>query len=123
MYFKPTAIKLLGRIHIDCKSCFIWNEENDLHGIYEIARVCRMPMQTASRASIGRCMSSLQFYNATKRGLLIPWKPTMAEAFKPRNELLIGDRGGLIFEPEIGVYENVAELDFEIGRASCRERV
>lgn len=112
IYFKPTAIKLLGRIHIDCKSCFIWNEENDLHGIYEIARVCRMPMQTASRASIGRCMSSLQFYNATKRGLLIPWKPVMAEAFKPRNELLIGDRGGLIFEPEVGVYENVAELDF-----------
>ena len=112
MYFKPTTIKLFGRIHIDCKSCFIWNEENDLHGIYEIARVCRMPMQTASRASIGRCMSSLQFYNATKRGLLIPWKPIMAEAFKPRNELLIGDRGGLIFEPEVGVYENVVELDF-----------
>ncbi len=112
MYFKPTTIKLFGRIHIDCKSCFIWNEENDLHGIYEISRVCRMPLQTASRASIGKCMSSLQFYNATKRGLLIPWKPTMAEAFKPRNELLIGDRGGLIFEPEIGVYENVVELDF-----------
>ena len=112
MYFKPTTIKLFGRIHIDCKSCFIWNEENDLHGIYEIARVCRMPIQTASRASIGRCMSSLQFYNATKRGLLIPWKPVMTEAFKPRNELLIGDRGGLIFEPEVGVYENVVELDF-----------
>jgi DNA polymerase-2 len=112
MYFKPSAIKLLGRIHIDNSSCFIWNGEDDLQGLYELARVCRMPMQAACRASIGRCMSSVQFYNATKRGLLIPWKPTMAEAFKPRSELLIGDRGGLIFEPEVGVYENVAELDF-----------
>lgn len=112
MYFKSSAIKLLGRIHVDNSSCFIWNGEDDLQGLYELARVCRMPMQAACRASIGRCMSSIQFYNATKRGLLIPWKPVMAEAFKPRSELLIGDRGGLIFEPEVGVYENVAELDF-----------
>ncbi len=67
-------------------------------------------------------MSSVQFYNATKRGLLIPWKPTMAEAFKPRSELLIGDRGGLIFEPEVGVYENVAELDFASLYGSIMEK-
>src|SRR3989441_4208658 len=122
MYFKPSAIKLLGRIHVDNSSCFIWNGEDDLQGLYELARVCRMPMQTACRASIGRCMSSLQFYNATKRGLLIPWKPIMAEAFKPRSELLIGDRGGLIFEPEIGVFENVAELDFASLYGSIMEK-
>lgn len=112
MYCKPSAIKLLGRIHIDTSNCFLWNGQDDLHGLYEISRICRMPLQTTARASIGKCMSSLQFYNATKRGLLIPWKPTMAEAFKSRYELLIGDRGGLIFEPEVGVHENVAELDF-----------
>ena len=122
IYYKPSAVKLLGRIHIDTSSCFIWNIKDDLHGLYEIARICRMPMQTASRASIGKCMSSLQFYNATKRGLLIPWKPTMAEAFKPRSELLIGDRGGLIFEPEIGVFENVAELDFASLYGSIMEK-
>lgn len=122
MYFKPSAIKLLGRIHVDNSSCFIWNGEDDLQGLYELARVCRMPMQAACRASIGRCMSSIQFYNATKRGLLIPWKPTMAEAFKPRSELLIGDRGGLIFEPEVGVYENVAELDFASLYGSIMEK-
>lgn len=122
MYFKPSAIKLLGRIHIDTGSCFIWNDEYDLHGLYEISRVCRMPLQIASRASIGKCMSSIQFYNATKRGLLIPWKPTMAEAFKSRKDLLIGDRGGLIFEPEIGVFENVAELDFASLYATIMEK-
>ena len=57
-------------------------------------------------------MSSIQFYHATKRGLLIPWKPVISEIFKSRMDLLIGDRGGLILEPVIGVHQNVGELDF-----------
>ncbi len=122
MYFKPSPVKLLGRLHIDTSGCFIWGGMSDLHGLYEIARVCRMPVQTACRASIGKCMSSLQFYNATRRGLLIPWKPVMAEAFKPRAELIIGDRGGLIFEPRAGTYENVAELDFASLYGSIMEK-
>ena len=57
-------------------------------------------------------MSSLQFYNATKKDVLIPWKPTLAEHPKTMYELLIADRGGMIYEPEIGVHEQVAEFDF-----------
>jgi DNA polymerase I len=110
-YFKPTAVKLLGRIHIDINNSFIYNDSG-LEGLYEIARICRMPLHTAARASIGKCLSSLQFYYATKKEILIPWKPTLAEHFKTYDELLAADRGGLIFEPEIGVHENVAEFDF-----------
>src|SRR5262249_16314477 len=80
--------------------------------LYEVSRICRMPLHTASRASIGKCMSSLQFYNATKKDVLIPWKPTLAEHPKTMYELLIADRGGMIYEPEIGVHEQVAEFDF-----------
>ncbi|MGH9987985.1 MAG: DNA polymerase domain-containing protein, partial [Nitrososphaeraceae archaeon] len=84
-----------------------------LSGLYEIARICRMPLHTAARASIGKCLSSLQFYNATRKGVLIPWKPMIAEHFKSMNALLIADRGGLMYEPEVGVHEQVAEFDFE----------
>ena len=112
IHFKPTAVKLLGRIHIDQSNCFIWEHEHSIHGLYEIARTCRLPLQTAARASIGKCMSSIQFYNATRRGLLIPWKPTVSELFKTRKNLLIGDRGGLILEPRVGTHENVGEVDF-----------
>lgn len=112
IHFKPTATKLLGRIHIDQSNCFLWEHEHSVQGVYEIARTCRLPLQTAARASIGKCMSSIQFYNATKRGLLIPWKPVVSEIFKSRMDLLIGDRGGLILEPRIGVHENVGEVDF-----------
>jgi DNA polymerase-2 len=111
IYFKPTAINLLGRIHIDKDNSFIYNDSG-LQGLYEVARVCRMPLHTTARASIGKCLSSLQFYYATQKGILVPWKPVIAEHFKTLGELLIADRGGFIFEPEIRVHEQVAEFDF-----------
>ena len=111
MYFKPSATKLLGRIHIDTDNSFVLNESG-LQGLYELARICRLPLHSASRASIGKCMSSLQFYNAMRNNILIPWKPTLVEHPKSLGDLLIADRGGLIFEPIIGAHEKVAELDF-----------
>jgi len=111
MYFKPLATKLLGRIHIDTDNSFVLNESG-LQGLYELARICRLPLHSASRASIGKCMSSLQFYNAVRNNILIPWKPTLVEHPKSLGDLLIADRGGLIFEPIIGAHEKVAELDF-----------
>ena len=109
--FKPSAMKLRGRVHLDTDSSFV-HKESGLEGFYEVSRVCRLPLHTASRASIGRALSSLQFYHATKQGILIPWKPVLAESFKTRAELLVADRGGFVFEPELGVHESVGELDF-----------
>lgn len=114
-YFRPAAMRLLGRIHIDLSNSFFISHTKGnerLHGLYEISRICRIPLHLASRASIGRCMSSLQFYYAIKRNLLIPWKPAIPEIFKTGRELLFVDRGGLIFEPLVGVHEQVAEFDF-----------
>ena len=106
IYFKPSTIRLFGRIHFDQSNSFELSNETGggLSGLYEIARICRMPLHTAARASIGKCLSSLQFYNATRKGVLIPWKPIIAEHFKSMNALLIADRGGLIYEPEVGVH-------------------
>jgi DNA polymerase I len=112
IYFKPATQKILGRIHLDKSNSFLWNESSGLHGLYEIARICRMPLHTASRASIGKCLSSLQFYYATQKDILIPWKPTLAEHLKTFEEFIVADRGGFIFEPKIGVHEQVAEFDF-----------
>jgi DNA polymerase elongation subunit (family B) len=109
--FKPAAMKLRGRVHLDTNSSFV-HKETGLEGFYEVSRVCRLPLHISSRASIGKALSSLQFYHATKDGILIPWKPTMAESFKSRAELLVADRGGFIFEPELGVHEGIGELDF-----------
>jgi DNA polymerase-2 len=111
IHYKPSAMKLRGRIHIDINTSFAYSEAG-FEGLFELSRICRMPLHTSSRASIGKALSSLQFYHASKIGLLVPWKPTLVERFKDRNELLVADRGGFIFEPKVGVHENVGELDF-----------
>jgi DNA polymerase elongation subunit (family B) len=82
-YFKPSTIKLFGRIHIDKSNSFTIRTGSDLEGLFEISRLCRMPLHEASRASIGRCLTSLHLYNATKKNLLIPWKPLLNE--HPKN--------------------------------------
>ncbi|MCL4355137.1 MAG: hypothetical protein JRN56_01855 [Nitrososphaerota archaeon] len=109
--YKPTATKLRGRVHIDVDASFTYSE-GGFDALFELSRVCRMPLHTSSRASIGKALSSLQFYHALKADLLVPWKPTLAERFKDRNELMTADRGGLIFEQRVGAYEGVGELDF-----------
>ncbi|TLX92530.1 MAG: hypothetical protein E6K96_10330 [Thaumarchaeota archaeon] len=109
--FKPSAMKLCGRVHLDLSSSFICNGPS-LEGLFELSRICRMPLQTASRASIGKALSSLQFYHASKIDLLVPWKPVIAEKFKDRWTLMVADRGGFIFEPRVGLFEGIGELDF-----------
>ena len=111
IHYKPSAIKLRGRVHIDINTSFAYSEAG-FEGLFELSRICRMPLHASSRASIGKALSSLQFYHASKSDLLVPWKPTLAERFKDRNELLMADRGGFIFEPRVGAYEDVVELDF-----------
>ena len=111
IHFKPSSVQLKGRVHIDISNSFSI-DKTGLQGLYEVTRICRMPLHTSSRASIGKCLSSLQFYQAAKSDMLIPWKPSVAEHFKTYGELLIADRGGFIFEPRMGVFEDVAEFDF-----------
>jgi DNA polymerase elongation subunit (family B) len=111
VHYRPSTVMLYGRVHIDRHNSFIL-DHSALHGLYEVARVCRMPFHTCARATIGRCLSSLQMYHAFKSDLLVPYKPVNTEKFKTFNELLLADRGGLIFEPVVGVHENVAEFDF-----------
>jgi len=111
IHFRPNPFYLYGRIHIDIETSFIYKEAR-LEGLSEISRICRILMQIASRATIGRCLSSLYFYNAGKKGILVPWKPTTSEIFKRFTELLNADKGGFIFESKPGAYEKVAEFDF-----------
>ena len=111
IHYKPSAMKLCGRLHIDINTSFAYSEAG-FEGLFELSRICRMPLQTSSRATIGKALSSLQCYHASKMGLLVPWKPTLVESFKDRNELLLADRGGFIFEPKVGVHEGVGELDY-----------
>ena len=109
--FKAKMQKLYGRVHLDEANTFVF-DQCCFDGLFEIARLCRMPLHNSVRASIGKCLSSLQFYYASKKDILIPWKPWSAEDPKTFHELLIQDRGGLVLEPLPGIHEHVGEIDF-----------
>lgn len=109
--FRQTAARLLGRLHIDKWNSF-FVEDCGLEGLFEVARTCIIPVQRCSRTTIGTSMTSLQLYEAIKRNVLIPWNKNEPEDFKNGNELVVADRGGFIFEPQIGIHDDVGEFDF-----------
>ncbi len=109
--YRETAARLLGRLHVDDHNAFI-SADCGLEGLFEISRTCIIPIQRASRATIGTNMTSLQFYHAVKENVLIPWNKNQPEEWKDSNELVIADRGGFIHEPETGIHDQVGELDF-----------
>jgi DNA polymerase elongation subunit (family B) len=110
-FYRASTVRLFGRVHIDAGNTFALSECS-FEGLFEIARICRMPLHTSSRASIGSSMSSLQFYQATKDGVLIPRNKGIPEAFKSAYELLVGDRGGFVYEPRMGLHDDIGEVDF-----------
>ncbi|MGD0643742.1 MAG: DNA polymerase domain-containing protein [Candidatus Bathyarchaeia archaeon] len=110
-FYRAGTVRLYGRIHIDENNTFIIKEAG-FEGFIEIARTCRVPLHTAARFSIGSSMSSMQLYQAIKDDILVPRNKRIPEAFKSALDLLVGDRGGLIFEPHLGVHDSIGELDF-----------
>src|SRR3989442_9395202 len=109
--YRDTAARLLGRLHVDKNNAYV-SADCGLEGLFEVSRTCIMPIQRASRATIGTNMTSLQLYHAVKRDILIPWNKNQPEELKNSGELVVADRGGFIYQPEIGIHDHVGELDF-----------
>jgi DNA polymerase-2 len=111
MLYYPPAYPLYGRWHIDRVHSFLYGETG-FGGIVEVARLARLPVQRAARASIGTILTSMQLDLAVQRCLLIPWRKGEPERWKTADVLLKVDKGGLVFQPPVGAFDDVAELDF-----------
>jgi DNA polymerase elongation subunit (family B) len=105
------AQMFFGRWHLDLCNSFIYGEA-EVPGLLEIARLSRLPVQYAARTSIGTAISAMQLVRAIQRGILIPWHKREPELFKSAEELLLADKGGLTYQPIVGTFEHVGELDF-----------
>ncbi len=108
-----TQVYFTGRFHLDTTTYgSLHFSEGNIPGVIEVARVSRVPMQRLCRVTIGGALQSIQYYNAYKLDHLIPPFKKSPEGFRSGMELITNDRGGHIFEPLIGVYDQVVELDF-----------
>ncbi len=102
---------LAGRWHIDCTNAMLWSDY-ELEGILEMGRVTGLPLQTAARVSPGTGISAIQVLTALRQGMLVPWQKQQAEMLKPAADLFTADQGGLVYQPIMGVHEDVAQIDF-----------
>ena len=109
--YKGSATKLAGRLHVDLRNSFIAHQ-CELDGLWELVRITRLPVQYSARTSTGTGISYMQMEMAYRDGTLIPAQKAEPETPKHPDELLLADRGGLVFPPRLGFFENAAELDF-----------
>ncbi|WP_311172331.1 type B DNA-directed DNA polymerase [Halobellus ordinarius] len=107
----PARYNVPGRVIIDESNTFFYGETN-LDGVVDLVSRSHKPLQEAAWASIGNILTAIQVRTAHDRGVLVPWHSWRHEQFKSMRTLHDADRGGFIFAPEVGVHENVHELDF-----------
>jgi hypothetical protein len=109
--YHPPDYPFYGRWHIDRAHSFVF-QETGFDGLVELARLSKLPVQRVARASIGTILTSMQLALAVRNRVLIPWRKGEPERWKTAALLLAVDKGGLVFQPPIGAFEDVAELDF-----------
>ncbi|HUL38576.1 MAG TPA: DNA polymerase domain-containing protein, partial [Thermodesulfobacteriota bacterium] len=110
-YYRAPAHIFLGRWHIDRRNSFIYGESG-MEGVIELARLAKIPVQRMARTSPGTAITSMQLDRAFQDNILVPWRKGEPERFKTAWDLLVADKGGLVFQPKLGIFEDVAEIDF-----------
>jgi len=109
--YRGPQVRLFGRIHISTENTVMYHDYG-LEGVFEMARVTSLRIQTAARVSPGTGISSMQILTALRQGVLVPWHKQQVEWSKSAYNLLQADRGGMVYQPTIGLHAQVAEIDF-----------
>jgi len=102
---------LFGRWHIDRRNALLFNEIG-LNGVLELARVTGTSAQEMARKSPGAGITALQILTALRSGVLVPVVKQQSESRKSLADLIRADKGGLIYQPLVGLHRNVAQIDF-----------
>lgn len=108
---KDDALIPEGRVLIDTVKSFVYRESG-LKGVLLASRLTGLSPNLTSRFTPGTLISSYEVYEALRRGIAVPFRKRDAEGLRNICELRSSDKGGMIFQPEPGVYEKVHQIDF-----------
>ncbi len=100
-----------GRILIDTAKSFVY-AESGLKGVLMASRLSGLSPNLTSRFTPGTLISSYEVFEALRRGVAVPFRKRDAEGLRNISELRACDKGGMMFQPEPGVYERVHQIDF-----------
>jgi DNA polymerase-2 len=109
--YQGPSVPFYGRWHLDRRNSFFLRETG-LSGLVQLARLGQIPLQQVARTSPGTLITSMQLARAVADNILIPWRKGEPERFKTAAELLVADKGGLVFQPPVGFHTQVAEIDY-----------
>ncbi|MFC7240485.1 DNA polymerase domain-containing protein [Saliphagus sp. GCM10025317] len=120
----PARYRVPGRAIVDRSNSFLWHQSG-LAGLEYLVQRSRKPLQEAAWASIGSVLTAIQIREARAWDVPAPLNKWEPEAFKDVSTLHAADRGGFTFAPEVGLHEDVHELDFAslYPRIICRHNV
>lgn len=109
--YRGAQTHLFGRWHIDRRNAMMFGEYG-LDGVLEQARVTGLGVQEMARKSPGAGITAMQMLTALRTGVLVPVVKQQAEGTKSLSDLIRADKGGMIYQPLIGVHKDVAQIDF-----------
>ena len=120
----PARYDVPGRVVVDRSNSFLYGKTG-LAGLLELVGHAGKPLQEIGWASIGTVLTAIESRAARERDVLVPWNKWEPESFKSVRALHAADRGGFTFSPDVGVHENVAEVDFSslYPNVICRHNV
>ncbi len=102
--------KIEGRVYLNNK---LFHSDLDLVGLIERARFSFLPLSSAASYGMNRLVDSRNCYELIQRGFVIPHSNNNHECIRTLDEIIAKDKGGMIFSPRVGLYENVVVLDYE----------
>jgi DNA polymerase I len=108
---KEGALIPEGRVLIDMAKSFVF-AESGLKGVLMASRLSGLSPNLTSRFTPGTLISSYEVFEALRRGVAVPFRKRDAEGVRDISELKACDKGGMMFQPEPGVYEKVHQIDF-----------
>jgi DNA polymerase elongation subunit (family B) len=88
-------------------------DEFGFAGLIERARFGFLPLGLAAKYSINRLIDSRNCFELIQRGFVIPSRDNNHEHIRTVEQIVSGDKGGMIISPQIGLHEDVLALDYD----------
>lgn len=110
--YSSARYNIPGRVLVYEDNSFMFGKTG-IEGMLDLVERSWKPLQELAWASIGNILTGIKIRKAfLDRNVLIPWKNWRHEKFKTASTMYKADRGGHIFSPRPGIYQNVYEIDF-----------
>jgi DNA polymerase, archaea type len=100
-----------GRLLVDTEQSFVYRE-GGLAGVLLTARLTGLSPNLTSRFTPGTLVSGYEVFGALMQGIAIPFRKSEPECVRRVGALRAADRGGMMFQPVAGIYEQVCQIDF-----------